>query len=599
MVKNRRRMPGIKITAPEQLPEGAISEQRFLKYKTELEVYLASDDKFRQYLPRGAYDVWNAAEGGGERLTTKKKVKVNGVEVDDTVSLEDRNRDLTLFLSLIAKTVTDNHYGVIMENSVSLKSIYNMLRTDYNIQTKGIHFLNVLDLKFDSSLMKPIGFYNNYRTIIMNNLAKEGDNIGYKGPQHRQLKEIIGPTFEDFIFLEVLRLIDSRLPGYIRQQYAHKLDQTKRLMDFKSDILVNIERFQAELAEKEQLSSFQATTTEQLALLQAEPTNLGAFNAQRSNSRGAGRAWTSGRGGQVHNNSGGRGRGAAAPSTKGPGSSNWSTIHCKDCWWFAKTHMTGDKSCPCPPEAVNKYLEAGPAEWELYGGQLVQIQQEPAQVQQDNQPNNTGAAITMLAQVTVEQPHQQISSCITEQPHLSIIAPEPSQILTVYEDPSQSSPAHLNLDSGANVSFIRNDECQRRGFKIMPNAQLSVLGDGDGKLGSIGEIDVTLYRNDWTVRYRALVVPKLIHPLIAGTTFMKDNDVVQYICKGNITLHGGKHTVMNTRREAIMNISPQVPGLKKSTHLAHMETGLRTLLPGQSLKIKTQIEEGYGGTMAH
>ena len=127
-------------------------------------------------------------------------------EVDDIVTLEDRNRDLELFLSLIARTVTENHYGVIMENSTSLKSIYKTLRTDYNIQTKGIHFLNVLDLKFDSSTMKPIGFYNNYRTIIMNNLAKEGDVIGYKGPHHRQPKEIIGPTFEDFIFLEVLRL---------------------------------------------------------------------------------------------------------------------------------------------------------------------------------------------------------------------------------------------------------------------------------------------------------------------------------------------------------------------------------------------------------
>jgi len=393
-------MPGIKITAPEQLPEGAISEQRFLKYKTELEVYLASDERFRQFLPKGAYEVWNSAEGGNERITDKKKVKRDNVEVDDTVSLEDRNRDLTLFLSLIAKTVTENHYGVVMENSISLQFIYNMLRTDYNIQTKGIHFLNVLDLKFDKGTMKPIWFYYHYRTIVLNNLAKEGDNIEYKGPHYRQLKEIIGPTFEDFIFLEVLRLIDNRLPGYIRQLYAHKLDQTKRLMDFKSDILVNIERFQAELAEKEQLSTFQASTTEQLALLQAEPANLGAFNTQKSNFRGAagGRSWGTGRGGHVQGNlGGGRGRGTATPPTKGPGSSNWSTIHCKDCWWYAKTHMTGDKKCPCPPEAINKFLETIPAEWELYGGQLVQIQQEPGQdqQQQDQQPDNTGVDYTL------------------------------------------------------------------------------------------------------------------------------------------------------------------------------------------------------------
>ena len=73
-------MPGIKITPPDQLPEGAISEQRFLKYKTELEVYLDSQEKFRHYLPKGAYSVWKAAEDGGERLVTMKKVKRDGVE---------------------------------------------------------------------------------------------------------------------------------------------------------------------------------------------------------------------------------------------------------------------------------------------------------------------------------------------------------------------------------------------------------------------------------------------------------------------------------------------------------------------------------------
>ena len=71
--------------------------------------------------------MWNSAEGGNERITDKKKVKRDNVEVDDTVSLEERNRDLTLFLSLIAKTVTENHYSVVMENSISLQSIYNML----------------------------------------------------------------------------------------------------------------------------------------------------------------------------------------------------------------------------------------------------------------------------------------------------------------------------------------------------------------------------------------------------------------------------------------------------------------------------------------
>ena len=592
-------MPGIKISAPEQLPEGPISEQRFVRYKTELKVYVDSDEKFRHFLEKGAYSTWSAAEGGGERLTESKQVKVNGVLTNDTVSLEDRNRDLTLFLSVVAKSVDESHYGQVMETSISLQSIFNMLRTDYNIQSKGIHFLNLLDLKYDKSTMKPVGFYNQYRTIFLNNLAKGGEVIKYKGDTP-QPKEIIGPTSEDLIFLDVLRLIDGRLPAYIRQQYAHKLDNTMRLMDFKSDILVNIERFQEELTEREQLSTLKAETTEQLALLQAQPAHLGAFAQTRPNFRGfaGGRSRGTVRGGgQIR----GGGRGASS-------SSNWSTIHCKDCWWFAKTHMTGDKSCPCPPQALNKYLESEPAEWELHGGQFVEVQQTSDQEQampghpqaMQHQNQSTTAPLTnsttdyTLAQVTVDTRNHQFSpSVVPEQPHLSIIVPKDAQTLTVFLDQKQTNPIHVGLDSGATVSYIRHTECKKLGFKILPNAQLSTLGDGDGKLGAMGEIDETFYRNDWSVQFRALVVPKLVVPILGGTTFMDDNDVVQYIKKGIITVLGGKHTVMETRKEAIMNISPQAPVQKrKNAYLAHMQAGLRTLLPGQTLELKTQMEDG-------
>ena len=54
-----------------------------------------------------------------------------------------------------------------MRHSSSLKWIYNKLREDYNIQTQGIHFFNILDLTWDPvGNMTPIGFYNQYRSLI-------------------------------------------------------------------------------------------------------------------------------------------------------------------------------------------------------------------------------------------------------------------------------------------------------------------------------------------------------------------------------------------------------------------------------------------------
>ena len=51
---------------------------------------------------------------------------------------------------------------------------------DYVIQQKGIHFLNILDLKYDSSKSTPVAFYNQYKTLIANNLAKDRNLLKYK-----------------------------------------------------------------------------------------------------------------------------------------------------------------------------------------------------------------------------------------------------------------------------------------------------------------------------------------------------------------------------------------------------------------------------------
>ena len=140
------------------------------------------------------------------------------------------------------KTVSVNHYSTIMQHSTSLQWIYHKIREDYDIQTKGIYLFNILDLKYDHTTMTPNGYYNQYRTVMMTNLAKREDIIKYKSETPLTENEVLGPTFEDIILIQVLGLIDARLPQHIRDIYSHKINRTLRFMDFKSDIFVNIER---------------------------------------------------------------------------------------------------------------------------------------------------------------------------------------------------------------------------------------------------------------------------------------------------------------------------------------------------------------------
>ena len=100
-------MPSIKIHPPEKLPDSGLSEQQFLIYQTELEVYLSSDERLLPFLPAGRYNTWTAAETLPDRLDA-------AVGDDNAAIFERRKRDLTLFLSLITKTVSINHYSTIM-----------------------------------------------------------------------------------------------------------------------------------------------------------------------------------------------------------------------------------------------------------------------------------------------------------------------------------------------------------------------------------------------------------------------------------------------------------------------------------------------------
>ena len=62
-------------------------------------------------------------------------------------------------------------------------------------------------------------------------------------------------------------------------------------------------------------------------------------------------------------------------------------------------------------------------------------------------------------------------------------------------------------------------------FKIHPNGQMSKLGDGLTKIKGCGEIHEIFFRNNWKLKYSAIVCKQLTSPFIGGTVFMKENGI--------------------------------------------------------------------------
>ena len=62
------RMPSIKIYPPSQLPDREVSETQFSIWCEELEVYLAQEEDFAQFLPKGKYANWQSKEVNPEQI---------------------------------------------------------------------------------------------------------------------------------------------------------------------------------------------------------------------------------------------------------------------------------------------------------------------------------------------------------------------------------------------------------------------------------------------------------------------------------------------------------------------------------------------------
>ena len=253
-------MPTIKIYPPSQLPEKKLTETQFNIWREELEVYLSQEKCFKVFLPGEIYHQWESAETYSHRIRALNNADVVApdgqinratAEQENEEKLSDIRVHLRTVLAIVGKCVSEGHYNTVVRHSTSLEWIYDTIRSDYDIQTKGIHLLNIIDLKYDPDVHTAVAFYNEYRSIIVNNLAKNGDIIKYKNNEHMQQDERMSPMIEDLILLNVLQEIDERLLNFVKNYYNHKMGENDRLMDFKSDILVNVSSFVSEIENNE------------------------------------------------------------------------------------------------------------------------------------------------------------------------------------------------------------------------------------------------------------------------------------------------------------------------------------------------------------
>ena len=174
------------------------------------------------------------------------------------------------------------------------------------------------------------------------------------------------------------------------------------------------------------------------------------------------------------------------------------------------------------------------------------------------------------------------STSLTTPAQCNFIQPVSSQILTLHTDKKQV--IHRELDSNATINYIKLDAAKFYNFSIKPNSKLSLLADRITKLPAIGEIHETFFRNDWSVKFSAVVVKTLHTNCIGGNVFLRDNTIKQDFATNNIQVMG-KFTIPSTSPAMVLPIQPH-------NHLCKI-TAAGTILPSQDLTVTIPFSDNH------
>jgi hypothetical protein len=113
------------------------------------------------------------------------------------------------------------------------------LEPECDMQEKNIHFCDLLNCQYEQRT-GPVGFYNQFRNVVIASLKKKGDIITWQNDTVLLEDEQLSPTFEELILFTVLLLIDPSLPGKVGNKYRNLLGSTRSLMDYREIILAEV-----------------------------------------------------------------------------------------------------------------------------------------------------------------------------------------------------------------------------------------------------------------------------------------------------------------------------------------------------------------------
>ena len=451
---------GLKIRPPEKLPAEGITKISFKVFWNQLRAYLEQDQSNYLFLPDGCYSEWLPGQHNAKRIASladddrenKKLIQAAAQpQRDQRVDLEDaqeslllkRNSQLSKFLTLIAVLCHYTEQDDIMQCATSMEWIQKYLQQHYNLECRGEHFLDVLNVVYKSETPYQT-FYKQFRAGFLDNLRKRGDRLAYRNDELLTEDENMSPTLEASIVLWALEKIDPRLPKKIKKNYGHQMVGNTCIVALQPTIFQNIGTMINELDEGDYSSRAQACVTEvECNWMQTRK----GFPRQARAISGRGRnASARIRGGSTRGNA----MGARKPFCRicyhsGSSQSVYQSHPISSCSWLTPA----DRADLRAAEQVTEDCHLGAARLEAYEAPGWDADDDAADDKMYILNDNDNIYTEFYDDNFMDNSQQALGQL---KPMLSPIIPVPSQRLdTIYL--GQVVP--ITLDSGATISFIR------------------------------------------------------------------------------------------------------------------------------------------------
>lgn len=458
----------------------------FEAWKNNLVYTISLDPNFAPYLLEGSS--W---------LKYNKATPLRGLVGDDAGSPnaktgEQKLTHLEQMLGQVANYCPVISRNALIKNSTSIKSVWNIIRTHYGFQKCGGQILNLSDITMVSDDSYE-DLYQKLNSFIDDNLLKSDDTLKHHEENINEDEEV-SPTLENLLTVLWLQLIHPKLPKLVLQKYGTDL-------------------------KKNTLASIRIEISSSLTSLLAELESMDG-NAQVLKTLHRGRN-------QLNFNS--------RPS--GNAGSSFGKIFCPLCKEAKRPYNHFLSKCQFLPDSDKKYFSRVRS---IYGFEQNMSDDSDQLFNADYVSTSMGASNSTL----FEDPNDLTNLCLNENdvnlgiPSVHKVNVQHSPFFDVNYN---NQVMRLILDTGSETSMIRAGLAHHLGMKFGPSTQRAVQADGKTPLRVVAETHVSVYRDGLTLHLDALIVENLDVDVIAGTPFIRKNDISIRLARNQICI--GSHTI--------------------------------------------------------